>query len=366
MTGPASLRTEIPWQPSGARGRAVRRSCAPFLIVLSAAGCGDGGEPAASCPVVGVSAGGGGPITYSGLTSGLNGTCVVASTGRVSCWEHGDQGEAAEVPDVGDALRVVVGPQRFCAIRGGGSVLCWSELGPREQVPGLCGATELAAGHLRVCAVVSGGDVACQGVSGGDSEAVPIPGVTGATGIALGRNGYTCVLLDDGSVTCWGGGPRPAERPGIELAPVPEISGAIAIAGSEAFEVCALLADRTVSCWSADEAPVPVEGLTQVAALAVGPRHGCAALIDGTVRCWGTNTYGELGDGTQTDSSAAVRVEQLEAVREVSVGHRVGVDMGYSCALQADGNVACWGAKTQVAPNGDWVASTTPVTMRLP
>lgn len=358
---------ENPTQPCGTRRRALQRWSAPFLIVLSAGGCGDGGEPAASCPVVSVNAGDGGPITYSGMTSGLNGTCVVASNGRVLCWEHGDQGEAAEVPDVGDALRVAVGPQRFCAIRGGGSVLCWTELGPREEVPGLCGATELAAGHLRLCALVAGGEVACQGALEGDSEQVArVPGVTGAKGIALGRNGYTCALLGDGSVTCWSGGPRPAERPGVELSPVPEISGAIAIAGSEAFDVCALLADRTVRCWSENEAPAPVEGLTQVLALAVGPRHGCASLVDGTVRCWGTNTYGELGNGAQTDSSAAVRVEQLADVREVSVGNRVGVDMGYSCALQADGDVACWGARTQIAPNGDWIASSTPVTMRLP
>lgn len=312
-------------------------------------------------------------MTYSGMTSGQNGTCVVGSNGRVHCWEHGDQGEAAEVADVTNARRVVVGPEQSCAIRVGGSVVCWTDFGPREEVPGLCGATELAAGHLLTCAVTARGEVSCQGLlhlpglrEGYSEDVVRIPGVTGATAIALGRDGYTCVLLDDGSITCWGGGPRLGDRPSVEPAPIPEISGAIAIAGSEGFDVCALLADQTVSCWNSSTAPTPVEGLSQVASLSVGPRHGCAALTDGTVRCWGVNTYGELGDGTQTDSDVAVQVEQLEGVREVSVGARVSVDMGFSCALRADGSVACWGAKTQIAPNGDWMASPTPVTMRLP
>jgi hypothetical protein len=40
--------------------------------------------------------------------------------------------------------------------------------------------------------------------------------------------------------------------------------------------------------------------------------------------------------------------------------------MGFSCALRADGSVACWGASTQITDNGDWISSSTPVFMRLP
>ena len=36
--------------------------------------------------------------------------------------------------------------------------------------------------------------------------------------------------------------------------------------------------------------------------LALGMRHTCALLDNGSVMCWGDNEYGQLGDGTTTDS----------------------------------------------------------------
>src|SRR5262245_41160296 len=80
-------------------------------------------------------------------------------------------------------------------------------------------------------------------------------------------------------------------------------------------------------------APAPAEALTEgtsipltgVAQVAVGQLHACAAMVDGTVRCWGWNAYGELGDGSTSDSSLAVTVEDeagdpLDGVVQVAVG----------------------------------------------
>ncbi len=36
--------------------------------------------------------------------------------------------------------------------------------------------------------------------------------------------------------------------------------------------------------------------------------HTCAVVDDGTVRCWGSNSYGQLGDGTIIDWTTPVRV----------------------------------------------------------
>jgi alpha-tubulin suppressor-like RCC1 family protein len=56
------------------------------------------------------------------------------------------------------------------------------------------------------------------------------------------------------------------------------------------------------------------------------------------VWCWGRNESGELGDGTQTQRTNAVRVAGLSDVRQVSVGN------GFSCALRGNGTIVCWGS----------------------
>src|SRR5207247_10482670 len=45
--------------------------------------------------------------------------------------------------------------------------------------------------------------------------------------------------------------------------------------------------------------------------VAAGDYHVCVLLQSGEVRCAGNNSAGQLGDGTQTDSSSPVAVLQL-------------------------------------------------------
>ena len=87
---------------------------------------------------------------------------------------------------------------------------------------------------------------------------------------------------------------------------------------------CRLRTDGTVECWG-DNAygqlgdgtttnsslPIQVAGLTGVTSLAAGSNHTCARLDDGSARCWGSNGNGQLGDGTTTNSSTQVAVVGL-------------------------------------------------------
>lgn len=56
--------------------------------------------------------------------------------------------------------------------------------------------------------------------------------------------------------------------------------------------------------------PVAVSGLTGVVEFvrSRAGSHGGARVQDGTVRCWGSNSYGELGDGTTTTRLSPVTV----------------------------------------------------------
>jgi alpha-tubulin suppressor-like RCC1 family protein len=84
--------------------------------------------------------------------------------------------------------------------------------------------------------------------------------------------------------------------------------------------------------------PVQVLGLTRpVIAIAAGREHSLAVEDDGTVWAWGSNVYGQLGDGTKTNRTRAVRITSLSGVTDVEAGAH------HSLALRSTGTVASWG-----------------------
>jgi alpha-tubulin suppressor-like RCC1 family protein len=62
------------------------------------------------------------------------------------------------------------------------------------------------------------------------------------------------------------------------------------------------------------------------------------AVVSGAAKCWGQNGYGQLGDGTTTDSSTPVQVQGLE--RGVT---SIAAFDDYSCAI-VSGAAKCWGS----------------------
>ncbi len=129
-----------------------------------------------------------------------------------------------------------------------------------------------------------------------------------ATQISTG--GYnTCALLDDATVECWG------------------------------YNFAGALGDNVHTTTADTDVPYPVKAynLTNVVEVQSGSTNNCALKGDGTVWCWGTNTFGELGDGTNYYSKKPQQVPGIE--------NAVDIDVTYStvCAVLADGSVKCWG-----------------------
>ncbi|MBI2061854.1 MAG: hypothetical protein HYT87_19110, partial [Nitrospirae bacterium] len=142
-----------------------------------------------------------------------------------------------------------------------------------------------------------------------------------------------------------------------------------AVAGGEDHG-CALMLDGTVRCWGSNSngqvgdgtaganrlTPVAVSTLTGAVAVAAGRYHSCAVLSDGTVKCWGINTQGQLGDGTVSQRNTPVAVSTLTNTVAIASGYL------HMCALISDGSVNCWGANNNAnLGDGTSVDRTTPV-----
>jgi len=96
--------------------------------------------------------------------------------------------------------------------------------------------------------------------------------------------------------------------------------------------------------------------LSPAGAFAAGYGHTCAVLANGTVACWGYNTFGQLGNGTTTDASTPVPVSGITSATAIAAGAY------HTCALLANGTVACWGFNTYgQLGNGMATDSSTPV-----
>lgn len=304
------------------------------------------------------------------LDAGGNHTCAIDTEGRTLCWGDNtsfgalgiDPGVAStgapvEVRDALYGVGVTAGSFHTCTLRGNGTVACWGsdvhgqlgnelELGSTTRpvvVSGLSEAFQIDTSGSHVCAIYSSDLlVACWGINRagetgqplGSSPLVdgfetsptpiPVPLPAAVTDLAIGQ-GFSCALLADARVACWGDDPMNATDPASANIPVvvPELSGATTIDAGPTH-LCGVVAGRVVCSGSWTGAPAIPE-VDSAVDIAVGSEHACALLIDGSVVCW------DLAVPEPTP------VDGLADATAITAGYN------HTCALVAAGDYFCWG-----------------------
>jgi alpha-tubulin suppressor-like RCC1 family protein/lysophospholipase L1-like esterase len=293
---------------------------------------------------------------------------------------------AATPVNLAGVKQIDAGAYHTCARTTGAQIQCWGDnlygqLGDgtttdhtsATTVPGLTGVSQITAGTVDTCALLAAGTVRCWGYNGGGqlgdgtttdrATPVDVVGLTNVTEITAGTQ-HTCALLGDGRVACWGFnefgelGDGTSTLRQLTAVIVQGLSDVTHITAG-ADHTCALTRDGQVLCWGHNSfgelgdgtqtnrtTPVKVSGLSGVTQVAAGQEHTCARLANGQVSCWGLNEFGELGDGTTTNRQLPVTVSDLIGVVRIAAGGGAGPEsrgFGHTCAVLASGQLRCWG-----------------------
>ena len=339
-------------------------------------------------------------------------SCVIGTGGALRCWGANNFGEVGSgspisveplpVDVVGLTSGVVdvsAGGSHACAVLASGSLSCWGDntdgaLGDGQDVTasrpvavtGLGGpVSSVAVDHSHTCAVAGGGAFCwgsgALGTAAGlnpnlSSVPVPVEGERANIAQISGGYGVMCSRSTSGAVSCWGpnatGGLGDGAAEAYSDTPVPVsgiLSGATDLSVGSAGHACAVVSGGA-RCWGSNSmgqlgdgtstqrpSPVGVVGLgSGVAAISAGGQHTCALTSAGGVECWGNNHYGQLGNGTTGITNGVVQVTGLTSgVVAVSAGYL------HTCAIMDDGTVVCWGANSAgQLGDGTTTGSTTP------
>ena len=340
------------------------------------------------------------PVDVVDLTSGIISvstgywhTCAVTTSGGVKCWGSNYYGELGDGTTTYSNIPVDVvgltsgvafassGYRHTCAVTTSGGVKCWGwnengQLGvgttrrrytPVDVVGLTSGIASISSGGRHICAVTTSGGVKCWGSNKngqlGDGTTtnsytpVDVVGLTSGVASVSSGNLHTCAVTNSGGVKCWGSNYYSQLGDGSDISrympvDVVELTSGVDSVSSGNRHTCAVTTSGGVKCWGNNDygqlgdgtttdsyIPVDVVGLTSgIASVSSGVDHTCAVTNSGGVKCWGSNFIGKLGDGTSTDSYMPVDVVELTSgVDSVSSGNR------HTCAVTTSGGVKCWG-----------------------
>ncbi len=284
----------------------------------------------------------------SGVTAVATGrsdhTCAIKN-GAAYCWGwdyHRQLGGGSVTTPVTNmtsgVTAIAAGDGHTCAIKSG-ALYCWGDNSFGELGDGTIGTvadtpvavlnmnsdvTAVAAGRDHTCAVKAGA-LYCWGRNhesqlgdGTYSDQLTPTAVlnmsSGVTAVAA-FDDHTCAIKA-GALYCWGNNDGGQLGGGSTTTPVTNMANGVTAVATGMYHTCAIKAGG-LYCWGNSNAgqlgdgsngmsttPVAAIGMTSdVTAVGVGAAHSLARKSNGCTYTWGFNGYGQLGNGTNTNSN---------------------------------------------------------------
>lgn len=302
--------------------------------------------------------------SWTKIDAGHYSLCGIKTDGSLLCWGTNyygnlgdgtfvDRGAPTQITESGPWIDLSIsgyyGDETVCAIKQDGTLWCWGYNGEGQigngtttesefptQVSGGGTWKQVAVGKTHTCGLKSDNTLWCWGenyAAFGDGtyndSLVPV-NTTGSTEWQRISAGlwFTCGIRSDDKLFCWG--PNDSGRTGLGLSSgetltPTEISGGgtwkyiIASANSDysAF-ACGIKTDGSAWCWGSNGSgqlgnntttmqttPTAIagSGVTSWSMIDVSYSHACGTYSGGKALCWGSNSNGEIGDGTVLNSS---------------------------------------------------------------
>lgn len=243
--------------------------------------------------------------------------------------------------------QIAVAAEHSCAISGDNIAYCWGH-GFEGRIGD--GTTTYVDGNTQdVPTAVDSSDTWLMVSSGGDN--------TGTTS--------TCGIKTDGSGWCWGKNNNAALGIGVGYSTTPFAYSPMAMAGGDTWTYidvdyragCGITDTGAAKCWGGDiygrmgngsgnsdnDTAAAITEAGPWKHITIGDYHACAVKTDDTGWCWGRDLYGNLGDGA---ANAGATVEDPTLVSGSYSWDQIHAGSGYSCGIQTDATLWCWGHQT--------------------
>lgn len=306
------------------------------------------------------------------IGAGGHASCALLSNHTIKCWGFLGGGRAEPSPVLIEGLSNVaslaVGGPTSCAVLDDGSAYCWGVLSPTDSIVSIApikvsrdegpAVRSVFAGYGRIWAILADDTVHVLADSGNvlDEESL----LESASRFSVGVYGKAppCVVMLDGSVRC-----AEANNSGVgapwSFTVESGYSDVVGLGRGTGFR-CAVRGDGGVLCSGSNtygelcdgtfinrEDPSPAVGLENTTRIAASWFHGCALDQGGKLRCWGMNAHGALGDGRD---EFPIEIPELTDATQICLGHES------ACVVDASSRLRCWGNGYASSSPADWLS----------